>query len=349
MRAARILAPPPPSVVKSDGTLAFGAYRGPLPGVDLSRLRTPFGAKALHHKRWMYVTLAADEVFVAAAVVHLGYATNAFVFAHDPSASTPGALSFERSITLPGPLARVRHEGAPSASVRSPLLSIRIEPTATGHELTLSAPGAGRHLELAATLTRGAGNEALSVVAPVGGGTLLPHASPPLFDATEKQALLDVEGTLTLSGRKLSLAGGLAGFDYTEGLLGRHTEWKWAYGLGRAHTGERVAFNLTEGFVGPAECAVWVDGALHPVGPATIGPPFAPRSLDRWRMATTASDEVDLTFHPRGMHAEDKELGVVRSSFVQPCGRYEGTLHVGGKRLTLDRTLGVAERQDVRW
>ena len=164
---------------------------------------------------------------------------------------------------------------------------------------------------------------------------------------TEKRALLDVTGELVVNGRHVALGGALGGFDYTHGLLARRTAWRWAYALGRAKSGERVAFNLVQGFVGEPECAAWVDGALFPLREGRFA--FdCERPLSEWRVST-ADGALDLVFTPGAMHSEDKDLGVIASQLVQPVGTYRGTLRVGGKLLTLDRVLGVTEDQSVLW
>ena len=150
-----------------------------------------------------------------------------------------------------------------------------------------------------------------------------------------------------MRGQRRPLLGAVGAYDYTHGLLARRTMWRWAFALGRAKTGERVAFNLVQGFVGEPECAAWVDGELFPL---TEGR-FAfdrERPLAEWRVST-ADGAVDLKFAPAGMHSEDKNLGLIASKFVQPGGVYSGTRRVGGKTLVLERVLGVTEDQDVLW
>ena len=168
-----------------------------------------------------------------------------------------------------------------------------------------------------------------------------------LVNTTEKRALLDVRGELEVGDRRFSLDGAFGGYDYTHGLLARHTVWRWAYALGRAKTGERVAFNLVQGFVGEPECTAWVDGEVFPLCEGRFA--FdAGSPLSEWRV-TTADGAVDLRFTPGGMHSEEKDLGLVASRFVQPAGSYRGTLRVGGRTLDLDGVLGVTEDQEVLW
>ncbi len=166
---------------------------------------------------------------------------------------------------------------------------------------------------------------------------------------TEKRALLTARGELLVGRHRQPLLGGLAGYDYTYGLLARRTAWRWAFALGRAKSGERVAQIPTScrGSSGEPECTAWVEGEVFPLREGRFS--FDPdQPLAEWRVST-ADGAVDLRFKPGGMHAEDKNLGLISSHFVQPAGAYTGTLRVGGRSSSSMRVLGVTEDQDVLW
>ena len=71
--------------------------------------------------------------------------------------------------------------------------------------------------------------------------------------------------------------------------------------------------------------------------------------LSEWRVTTRVDGAVDLRFSPGGLHAEEKNFGLIASRFVQPAGVYKGTIRAGGRALELDRVLGVTEDQEVTW
>jgi hypothetical protein len=196
-----------------------------------------------------------------------------------------------------------------------------------------------RGLSLTASLdTRGA-PPAIGAVAQV---------APGRFDATEKRALLTVRGALRTGDRTTSLDDALAGYDFTSGLLARHTRWRWAFALGHLEGGEAFALNLVEGFVGAAECAVWVGRELFGVGEGRFAFNRA-RPSDLWRVR---SDDgmAELTLVPVAVHAEERELGLVSSRFIQPCGVWAGRLDLPGRNpCAIQRALGVTESQDVTW
>jgi hypothetical protein len=183
---------------------------------------------------------------------------------------------------------------------------------------------------------------------PIGAIAALPAPPRGLFNATEKGVLMPAVGEVIAGGRHYDLEGGLGGYDFTSGMLQRHTAWRWAFALGRARGAERVALNLVQGFVGEPECGVWIDGELFPVSEGRIdyteGQPLAP-----WTVRTRLG-EVDLRFEPGDVHAEAHDFKVVASKFLQPAGSYSGTIRLPGREpIALDRVLGVVEDQDVVW
>ena len=102
-----------------------------------------------------------------------------------------------------------------------------------------------------------------------------------------------------------------------------------------------------EGFVGAAECAVWVDRELYPVTEGRFA--FDPASpMSPWTVGS-ADGAVDLRFEPAGLHAEHKNFGIIASRFIQPVGMFRGAVRAGDRALELDRVWGVVEDQEVLW
>ncbi|HEY2509752.1 MAG TPA: DUF2804 family protein, partial [Polyangiaceae bacterium] len=308
----RVFSPAPDAVLDpASGRPRFGSYVGAVPRIDLGELSAL--NRIARQKRWVYVAVAAEDAFVALAIVRFGYAATVFGYALDagtmrmlgtrshiapPSACSVGDGMGEgvlASYAFAGNAARVeRSPGTTSYAVAADLGSFKLH---ARFEADQAPP-------------------AITAIAPIGSGR------DGLVNTTEKRALLSVTGELEVDGRRRPLAGALGGYDYTHGLLARRTAWRWAFGLGRAKTGERVGFNLVQGFVGEPECAAWVDGEVFPLREGRFA--FDPENpLSEWRVSTT-DGAADLKFLPGGMHAEQKNLGVVASRFVQPVGVYSG-------------------------
>jgi len=317
------------------GQPRVGSYRGALRRVDLTAVAGGALKRALREKRWIYVGVASDEIYAGVAVVRLGYAANAFAFAYDGRAKKMLADVSMLAPTLrcsvgdtsgEGCIARLR-SGASSVSIERPVGSSAYVVQVRTRELSIDAR-----------------LDATSAPPPI---TAIASLAPGRVNTTEKRTLLATTGEIRAGGARRSLDGALGGYDYTNGLLERRTRWRWGFALGRAAGGEKVAFNLVEGFVGEPECALWIDGEVHPLAEGRFE--FdASRPLEPWRVRT-ADDALDLRFVPGGMHADRTNLGVVKSSFVQPAGTYSGTIHASGRDLVLKNVLGVSEDQDVLW
>ncbi|WP_437719312.1 DUF2804 domain-containing protein [Sorangium sp. So ce448] len=333
----RELTTPPDTILDpSTGAARVGSYRGDLPRVDPALLAPRRLDRLLKHKRWVYVAIASDEVFVAVSVVHLGYLSIALSVVFDKAGRR---LLVDRATFGPPFAVSVGDASGEGRSARAwlPRARVRIERPRTDATTAVTAALPG--VELEARLDSRAAPPALSAIAQASDGFLI---------TTEKRLLLGVEGEASVLGRRISLDGAIASYDYTSGLLRRRTTWRWALALGRAESGERVGLNLGEGFVGDAECAIWIDGELIPLaeGRFTFD---AARPLDPWRVRT-ADGAVDLRFVPGAAHSNHTNLGLLASEFMQPIGLYSGTIRLpDGRLLELRDVLGVTEDQDITW
>jgi hypothetical protein len=333
----RTLRPAPDSVVDpATGSARFGSFRGGIAHIDLGSLAPSRWQRLTRHKRWLYVAVASDELFVGLALVHVGYASNLFAYAFDAGA---GRMLFDRSLVAPPFACTVGDTAGEGCTAELRSGSTRVSVARASGSSTYQLAARFGALTLQAALEARSAPPALTAIAPIPTG---------VASVTEKRALLDVTGELAVDAERRSLDGALAGYDYTNGLLGHRTAWRWGFLLGRATSGERVGMNLVQGFVGEAECGVWIDGELHPLGEGRFAWNEA-APLDPWRV-TTADGGVELDFAPGGMHAEHRNLGLVSSHFIQPVGAYAGTIALAGRApLVVERALGVTEDQNVRW
>ncbi len=291
-------------------------------------------SRLLTEKRWLWGSIVQDDLMLAFAVVDLGYASNGFAYAYTPN---DGIVAQASIVGLPR-LSRVKQTATHriDARLRDPRLGIRI--TEDDHDPQIEISLRSSTLEIQATLDTRDAPSPITAIAPLDKGVV---------DVTEKRVLMPVRGSALVAGKRVSLDGALGGYDFSHGIMPRHTKWNWAFFMGRDKAGVPVALNVVAGWTREHECALWAAGELHGVPEAQFAYDTA-RPNSEWKI-TTPDGSVDLTLTPRAIHAEEKNLGVVRSAFKQAIGRYRGTLRVDGRAHEIADAIGVAEEQDVVW
>ncbi len=151
---------------------------------------------------------------------------------------------------------------------------------------------------------------------------------------TRKQGGVAATGTVVINGRR-QVVHAYAVIDDTAGYYERHTRWRWSAGVGTAADGGQLAWNLVEGVNDPpanSERTVWINGQ----------PSEAPPSHFR----TDLSGVDGLRFEAEATRERKENLGVIRSAYRQPFGRFSGELPGA---VALDEGYGVMEFHDVRW
>jgi len=360
------LSPSPPEVPGPDGVPPFGAYAGELGPVDLRRLAPPHAlpawARRLRRKRWHYALYTTPEVVAVMAIAELGYAANAFFAAVDLREKQP--LIDQTLLGLPSPLSTVSDAMARGlgGSFRVPGARFRFARAPDSdryrHSVEISAlrrPRSGRVKFEGEALVTGA-PPPLVLVAPVPAQPRKDGDDSPLrrdgVNVTQKSVGLLASGRLEVGRRRYALDGGVVGLDSTHGYLARHTRWNWAMACGRLEDGTPLGFNLVAGFnevsSGAAgENVLFLGDHLQPVGPALFR--FnAADPMDLWRIETV-DGTVQLTFRPLHAHRDVRDLGLLRSRFLQPLGFFAGRLRIRDQEIALAELPGVTEDQDMLW
>jgi Protein of unknown function (DUF2804) len=322
----------PATPVDANGAPAFGAYLGECADVSWARLDKPWARgpiwRLLHAKRWHYVSIAGPRVVLAFAVVDVGYAANAFVYLFDRG--TRALLADVSVLGLPGFMAKVSPTADAGARTTwsSGTVKLMLERTAAGWTVMARAP----NLEIDATL--GAPTApTLCAIARIERG---------VANCTHKMACLPVHGLARAGKLRFDLDGSTAAIDHTYGLLARDTTWRWV-----SAARPDLALNLSQGFNGSIENAVWHEGRLHPVGAAEIVYD-ASSATGAWRIRTL-DGVVDLTFRPEGQRRQDKDLFIAKSRYVQPIGTFSGTIKLPDGEIAVADLVGVTEDHTARW
>ena len=331
-----LLAGPPASVVIA-GAPATGRYAGRIAQIDWRALSGPLHRswlwRRLHHKRWHYVGLGNDELFIGVAIVDLGWTCTAFAYVFDRRSKT--LLANWRQDGLPGLQCSVSDQPLTDCDswFRGPAARLSLRHGA-GDRLNLNVQVTGLELQAELNLTDAA--LALLAIGPIEKGGVA--------HATQKTSALTLKGQLHVKGRRYSLNDAIASVDASNGLLARNTDWRWA----SAHR-EDVGFNLQSGYFGANENALWLHGALIPLGAARFE--FDPeRPMEAWRVSTD-DGLLDLSFSPEGARQEDRDLFIAASHYIQPVGTFSGWVKASSDSppYAVSGLLGVTEDHQSRW
>jgi hypothetical protein len=205
-------------------------------------------------------------------------------------------------------------------------------PRLRGHRISVDPRGASVHsgaarLEVALTVT----GEAVEVVSPHGRSYIWTRKVP-----------VRADGHLAI-GMDAHPVTGHGILDESAGYHARDTEWEWSAGVGRTVDGWPVTWNLVRGLHDAetrSERTVWVQGRASEV-PAVR---FSTELDELW-----SSDGSVLRFDEEATRSRRDNFGLVRSDYVQPFGRFEGTLPGGIELSDQEPALGVMERHRARW
>jgi hypothetical protein len=325
-----ILPPAPADAVGPDGLPRCGRYQGLAGAPGWARLAAPHARhplwRRLHHKRWHFVALVTDELFCGVAIVDIGWSNTAFAYVFDRRERR--VVAAFSPLGVPGLTASVGATVAAGARFTMPGRQIAIEAAgAHGHRLRLRA---GRFRIDAGYA--GEGPRLLAIGPAFDGGSV---------HSTQKSPGLALSGQLEAGARRYVLDGGVASYDFSNGLLGRRTAWRWI----SAH-GDGIGLNLQSGYFGDAENALWVDGELIPLGPVAVKV-----GLDGCWSLRTDDGLLALRFRPEGTRCDNKQLLLASSRMRQHVGCFDGWVRAApdAPRRAVAGLAGLAEDYRALW
>lgn len=285
--------------------LPLPAPEQPAVGAGAPRLPLLSGLRPL--KRWRYAAAFGPDLMLCAGSARIGPLPQRWW-----AVAEPGAPLRQRASVGSAGLTLTNPSGPGDGTART--------------RLTIDSSNA--EVDLVISISPSVA-EPIEVVSPSGGGWIW----------TRKQAGLVAAGTVDLGGRRRPVEL-RAVIDDSVGYHARHTAWRWSTGVGRARSGERVAWNLVSGVHdGPSasERTVWVEGKPAEVGEARFSDDLA---------AVEIGGDGRLDFEPWSAREHSMSLLLVRSRYRQPFGAFTGTLPGG---LALLEGYGVMEEHDVLW
>jgi hypothetical protein len=299
------LPPLPPTLATPSGTPLTGRWAGSL---DLDPLS--FGRRTGRSRRWLYAAAGEPGASVGAAVVVLGPLAVVFAWAHLHGHT----VTWERRV----PLRRRTWVARTPAGGAGALLA--------DGQVVLGGDGS---LELDVPLGEDGDDRlraSVEVVRDVRPMVLLTDTPTGGWNATQKAAGSSVRGTVRVGDRTHELSPVAGGWrDWTSGRQDRTTVWRWAAGAGTGSDGGRVGINLSSGMnaLADGEDVVWWDGVPFALAAHTLRPVSESEPEGPWELAGPG---WQLSFRPDGVRAKHERLPLVTSRYVQPIGRFEGTL-----------------------
>lgn len=328
--------PDVPRRVVAAGEPLHGRYVGRIDEIDWSGLQGSHSRSSLwkrfHHKRWQYVGIGSQELYIGVAIVDLGWSITAFAYVFDrlrkrviadwAQDGLPGLSGGVSDQPVQGAEARFRGPGASLSLVheQGDIMALRV-----------STPAMSLQVEMAL----GQSAPFLLAVGPIEGG---------VAHATQKSSALPVRGWVEVDEQRWDLGQAVACLDSSNGLLARDTSWRWAC----AHS-QRVGFNLQQGYFGGQENVLWLDGELIPLGAAHFD--FNEKEpLSPWRVCTE-DGLLDLMFTPEGARQDDRDIFIAASYYIQPVGTFHGTVRrrADSAPMRVESLLGVTEDHRSRW
>lgn len=320
------LSPAPATPWTTSGAPCFGTYSGECDEAPFHHWYKRVD-RARAQKRWQWCGVLADDVALGVAIVRTGYAANVFCWVFDRAR---GEFRQDISRVLPRVAVEVsdvpgRHQTV--ARYRGLVEGVEMRRGAAAWQVSGSVGDVRFDLEIeeqAAPMT---------AICPVAG-------SADRVNVTRKQVLATARGTVRAQTSRYTLEGAPALLDHSHGMLNRETVWQWAIGAGRFEDdGSAVGFNLVAQFNDSLENAIWTDGEPSFAGPAEFMIPQGRTAP--WRVV---GERFDLELSPEGLRAQELDLGLVVSDYLQPLGEWRG--QIDGRAV---RATGVAELHRSVW
>lgn len=342
------------AIVDAQGRVHCGVFDAPFDRVNLDEavirrhgVTWPRWLVRARLKEWQHVWVVSDELYFGLAAVDAKYLKTGFAYAVDRASGSFVERSVE-GVRFDTALPRELHDA--KGHLRAPGFAVELHSHIAAGRLLfhLHAPGRRRKQRMEAELRLrwdAARWQPLVAVLPFGGNRAL---------YTHK-AILPVEGRVRVGAREYALGSDTTAraiLDVHKAHYPYRTWWRWATFWGRDDRGREVGLNLTANVAVDQErfneCAFWLDGRLHRLGPAAIEhPPGEP--LRPWCVGTR-DGAARFTFSPEGQRVGRVQAGLVMSAFHQPYGRYEGSVALPtGETVRVPAAWGVAEDHVTRW
>jgi hypothetical protein len=322
---------PAPTTLPPDRHPPFGRYQGYIENTQVAGWdATDPWLRRWKRKSWFFAGVFSEDWILGCAIADAGYLGLAFTYYYH----RPSGTYFEEKAMQPFAFRRgFLPELWSPWGFRSRSRTWDVEPL---------AGAGGWHVKVAGKRIR----FDLQLRHAFPGLTAIAPAQDRPFNSTFKIAAIPLSGSLAVDGKDVALGSPLGVVDFTWGYPARRVIWNWACLAGRTEEGRTIGVNAVAHFNDGLENAIWLDGDLLPMSQVQFQP-GKNRARDTWRI-DSADEMIEIAFEPEGARAENLHLGLVTSHFVQPFGRFTGTLRRNGRASAI-RGFGIVEDHRAVW
>ncbi len=316
---------------------AVGWSRSPLHTCNLK-------GHPLRKKRWNYWCITSPTHLFSVTLSNIDYMGLPFVYLLEYES---GRFVEKTLMSLFGKGCQMGDLVNQNVEYISKDLEVFLKQQEGGVRIKVKAPEfGGKSLEADFTVVIPKEHETLNVVIPW---------SDRQFQFTSKQNTLPAQGFVQWGEEGINFDGDqiFACLDFGRGVWPYTCFWNWSSFSTRLPDGHTVGVNLGAGWTdgtGMNENGLCIDGRLIKLSEDVHFEYSTQDFKTPWRLTTTVTDRVNLTFTPFFERVAATDAVVVKSKVHQMIGRFEGTLKTDeGEVIQIHNVVGWAEDHHAKW
>ena len=307
-----------------------------------------FAWKTIREKRWCYIGIVSDECISGTALVHLGYAANAFSFVYDRIENRMIEKGFVISPFSGLEFERDPDNGSCHMQSKGSRIDMLNQVKIGNRQLNLNIEkGKSRQILGEIEIEEHSDSIPLQLLTPMSNKG---EKANKVF--TQKIGGLKVKGFIETQHKRFSFneQNAFALFDWTNGFHNRVTRWNWASAGGFSECGKRIGINFSKDVYtfGYGENVIWIDEKPILLGDMEFEYD-AENPLNPWKIYNKEKT-VELNFYPEAKRQAKEDFIFAASSFIQACGSYSGFItDANGEKIQLRQLGGVVEEHYAKW
>ncbi|MCB9033235.1 MAG: DUF2804 family protein [Chitinophagales bacterium] len=315
------------SFQQNNQLIPFGVYDDLITNVDTSfwdKQGLLLKKRRTERKAWTFLGYTSEDLFAGFAIADAGLTTIAFAYFYIPSEN----LFVEDKINIPFSF------------------SDDFNPTLTD-DWKVKDYSMQTHRQI---LTAISNNSKFNIEFKInlndnGVSVMAPSKDRP-FNFTYKNLALPTQVKINHQGKVYHSEGNFGGIDFTKGYPPRSTKWNWLSMIGTTESGKSIAVNLVNHFNDNLENIMWLNDERIILSDASFQN-SKPLDKNPWQIKTD-DGILDISFTPFGARKEDINFVMMKSWFIQPYGKFSGTIQFNNNKEAFT-AFGVVEDHIALW